>query len=142
MLIMEWLFIVTAWIVPRAATKTVTTKEKSDGEKLLHDRQGPGPAGELTSNGDVRDRRLLLPRVEGLPSLVQPPVTFVAADPGLGRGLVPPVPHHLAGCAVGLGVVPGRLDQQPAGMGIAGLRDRPLRPGTARGVFGRHQTDE
>src|SRR6478609_7452677 len=111
MLIMEWLFIVTAWIVPRAATKTVTTKEKSCGEPLFHDRQRPCPAGELASHRDVRDGRLLLPRLERLPALVQPPVAFVATHPCLGRGPVPPVADDLAGCAVRLGVVPGGLDQ-------------------------------
>jgi hypothetical protein len=34
-------------------------------------------------------------------------------------------PELLAG-PIGFAVMPGRLDQQPSGMGVAGLGDRPL----------------
>jgi hypothetical protein len=50
----------------------------------------------------------------------------VAADPGRQQGEFPPIPHRLAGHQVGLGVVPGGVDQQPAGVGVAGLVDRAL----------------
>ena len=41
---------------------------------------------------------------------------------------------------LGRAVLPGRFDQQ-AHMGVAGLGDRPLHAGVARGVFGGHQAD-
>ena len=37
--------------------------------------------------------------------------------------------------------MPGRFDQQPTHMGIAGLGDRPLHAGVARGVLTGHQAD-
>ena len=41
---------------------------------------------------------------------------------------------------VGRAVMPGRLDQQPAGVPVAGLGDRPLRAGPTGGGLGGHQT--
>ena len=41
----------------------------------------------------------------------------------------------------GRAVMPGRLDQQPSDMGVAGLGDRTLGPRLARGVLGGHQPE-
>ena len=60
----------------------------------------------------------------------------VATDLGGGRGQRPPVVHGLPGPVTGA-VMPGGLDQQPAGVAIAGLGDRALAAGAARGVLGR-----
>ena len=46
--------------------------------------------------------------------MVQPLVAVVAAEPGLGWGLLPAVWHRLARRAVGLGVMPGSLDHRRA----------------------------
>ena len=40
-----------------------------------------------------------------------------------------------------LAVMPGRFDQQPAGVAVAGLGDRPLRPRPAGGGLGGHQPE-
>src|SRR5947209_3060403 len=50
----------------------------------------------------------------------------LAAGPGRGCGQVPAGAHDGAGVAVGAPVVPGGLDQQPAGVTVAGLGDRSL----------------
>jgi hypothetical protein len=57
------------------------------------------------------------------PPLVESPVAFIATDPG-GRGRqVPAIAHRLSDPVAGP-VVPGSLDHQPAGVIVAGLRDR------------------
>ena len=71
-------------------------------------------------------------RVDELdPALVQSAVALVAAGSRCGGSQVPAVAHGLADPVAGA-VVPGGLDQQPARVGVAGLGDRPLRPGAAR----------
>ena len=54
--------------------------------------------------------------------------------------LVPTGPHGEPG-TVGLAVVPGRLDQQPAGVGVPGLGDRALGALPAGGGLGGHQPE-
>ena len=53
---------------------------------LLEHGEGPGPAGEFAGDRDVGDHGLLGAAAEGLPTLVQPSVAFVAAGPGRRRG--------------------------------------------------------
>jgi len=65
-------------VVPCAATKIVWPR-KLEGS-LVHDGQRPGPAGELTGDGDVRHDGLLATCGEPLPALVQPLVALVASD--------------------------------------------------------------
>src|SRR4051812_1728155 len=107
-MVVEWLFIVSSRIVPRAATKVFEDEEKAcgKGKLLLHDSQRPSPAGKLAGHGDVGDHRLLLSCVERLPTLVQPFVAVVTAQPRLGGGQFPTVPHRLTRDPVGLGVMP------------------------------------
>jgi len=92
----------------------------------VHDGQGPAPAGELAGDGDVGDHRVLLALGEVQPPLVQPLVAGMAAGPGGRWCQLPPGLHPRAGGAVGLEVLPAGLDQQPAGVGVAGLSDGPL----------------
>ena len=75
------------------------------------------------------------------PPVVESPVAFIAADPRGCGGEFPALAHGLAYPVLGP-VVPGGLDQQPAHVGVAGLGDRPLDPGAARGMLGAHQPDE
>ena len=69
---------------------------------------------------------------------MQPVIPLMTAGPGRRRRLVPPGPQGQAG-PVRLAVVPGRLDQQPAGVGVPGLGDRPLGAFRTRGALGGHQ---
>ncbi len=62
------------------------------------------------------------------PPVVQPSVALVTAGPGRRRGQLPAVTHGLADRVAGA-VVPGGFDEQPAGVTVAGLGDRPLDAG-------------
>ena len=62
---------------------------------------------------------------------MQSVVALVATDAGHLVGRVPAGTHVPAGMGVGAAVVPGGLDQQAAGMGVAGLGDPALGSGTA-----------
>ena len=84
---------------------------------------------------------LLLAVDELHPAGVQAAVAQVAAGPGRRSGHVPATEHGLADSVAGP-VVPGGLDEQPAGVAVAGLGDRPLRPGGPGGVLAGHQSDE
>src|SRR5256885_11206780 len=84
---------------------------------VLEDRQGPAPAGQFTSDGDVGDHGLLLAGNEGLPPVVQSVVAGVAAGLGRRRGEVPPSAHGGARVAVVAAVGPSRPHPQPAGAG-------------------------
>src|SRR5687767_13914576 len=119
-------------VVPRAAAaRSVPAGACGWSVGLLEGGEGPAPAGELAGDRDVGDHRLLLAVVEDLPAVVQPAVALMATRAG-GRGcLLPPGPHRRPGFAVVASVVPGGLDQQPAGVGVPGLGDRPLHPRSA-----------
>src|SRR5207342_2987577 len=92
----------------------------------VEDGQRPAPAGQLAGNRGVRDNGPLVAGIEGDPPFVQAPVRALAPVPGLGSGLLPAPPQINTGAAVGLTVMPGRLDQQPPGVPVPGLGDRPL----------------
>ena len=93
--------------------------------------EGPAPAGQFPGDGDVGDNPAFVPGFELLPLMVQPVVALVAADPGCFVGGVPAGTHVPAGIGVGAAVVPRGLDQQTAGVGVPGLGDGPLGPGSA-----------
>src|SRR4029453_7942634 len=99
------------------------------GWLVVHDGQGPGPAGELAGDRDSSDGVPFAAALEALPTQMQPPIAFMATNPGRGGGQLPPVPHLSAGVMVAPAVMPGGLHQQPAGMAVAGLGDRTLGPG-------------
>jgi hypothetical protein len=54
---------------------------------------------------------------------MQAPVSGMAAGPGLGAGHIPSGPHQPGRVVIGSAVVPGGLDEEPAGVGVAGFRD-------------------
>src|SRR5215211_1226675 len=93
----------------------MTGKENLAG--LVQNGQRPGPAGQLAGDGDVSDDRPFAAGGEGLPAVMKPPVAFVATGPRRRGGVLPAGPHDLSEIAVALAMVPGSLDQQPAGVG-------------------------
>ena len=105
------------------------------GGGLLQGGQGPAPAGELAGDGGVGHGVLLAPCGVPGPLVVQPLVAGVATDAGRGGGLVPAGLEDLAYLVLRL-VVPGGLDQEPAGVGVPGLGDRALPAGLTGGVLG------
>src|SRR5664280_89753 len=105
----------------------------------VHDGQGPAPAGQLAGDRDVRDHGSLLAFGELQPPLVQATIAGVTPGPSSRRRELPPGAHRGPRGAVGLVVVPSSLDQQPAGVGVAGLGDRALGTGLTRGGLGRYQ---
>jgi len=107
----------------------------------LHGRQLPAPAGEFAGDRDVGDQSVLAAFGETAPPLVEAPVTGVAASPKRQVDLGPADPKGGPRGAVGLAVMPRRFDQQPSHMGVAGLGDRTLHAGVARGLLRRHQAD-
>ena len=57
------------------------------------------------------------------PTGMQPPVSGMAPGPGLRGGFLPSGPHQPGRVVIGSAVVPGGLDEEPAGVGVAGFRD-------------------
>jgi len=82
---------------------------------------------EFTGDCGVRQCRALTTNVEPDPTLMQSPVRSLSASPSRGTRLVPAAPQIRRGAIPG-SVVPGGLDQQPPGVAVAGLGNRPLRP--------------
>ena len=97
------------------------------GLSVVEDGQRPAPAGEFAGDRGVGDGDAFAAFVERLPS----GRAGVGCPPG--RGPVPPDwPDPSGAAAPHLGryaraVVPGRFDQQPADVAVAGLGDRSLR---------------
>ena len=95
----------------------------------------PAEGRELAGDCDGDDRVALAPLLlEGLPALVETPLR-TPGDFDHARVLAA-LPHaDLVGDARGTPVVPGRLDEQTAGMLGAGLGDRTLAALVAGGVL-------
>ena len=99
---------------------------KSGGRLLLLARlvveggQGPAPAGELAGDRGVGDGVLLLPGRVLDPLVVQTLVAGMSAYPSRWGGLFPSGPHDWSDGVAGL-VVPGSLDEQASGVGVAGV---------------------
>lgn len=74
------------------------------------------------------------------PALMQAPVSCMPAHLGSFGRQFPSGPHEPGGSQVGPAVMPGRFNQQPAGVGVAGLGDRAAGPGRPGGLLGRDQT--
>src|SRR5699024_8410578 len=94
----------------------------------------PAPACQFAGDGHVGDGGAFAAFEVADPAVVQAPVALITADPGGCGCQVPPGPHP-GPDPVGRAVVPGCLDEQSAGMGIAGLGDRALGPGGSGGVL-------
>src|SRR5690242_21641990 len=110
------LLLVRSRVAPRAATSghhRLAAHGVGVGS-VVEDGQGPTPAGQLAGDGDVGDHGLLLAGHEGLPSLVQPVVTGVAASLRRRRGETPSAPHRRAWGTVVAWAIPCGLDEQSA----------------------------
>jgi hypothetical protein len=94
---------------------------------------------QLAGDRDDRDRAALVAVIEAGPALVQASVAGLGAVQDRGR-----LPAGTSGSfparAQRSAVVPGGLDQQPTGMGVAGLGDPALDPPGAGGELRGHQT--
>ena len=109
-------------------------------ESVLEHGQRPAPAGQLAGDRGVRDRGLFVPAVEADPAGVQALVRALGTVTGgrTGRILAAAQRH---GGPQRRAVMPGGLDQQPAGVAVTGLGDRSLRSGVAGGRLGGHQPE-
>src|SRR5438552_14981578 len=91
-------------------------------------RNRPAEAGEVAGDGDCDDRLALAAfAVESPPELVEALLRFPGDRDRLG-GLVLLAALERRACAWRAAVVPGGLDEQPAGVARAGLGDRALPP--------------
>lgn len=106
----------------------------------VHGCQGPQPAGALAGDGGGDHGVLLAAGGQGLVAGVQAAVAGIGPFRDRCGGQGPARPYGLGG-PVGGGVVPGGLDQQAPGVGVAGLRDGALGPAGARGVLGGDQAE-
>src|SRR3954453_7324601 len=101
----------------------------------------PAEAGELAADRDRDDRATLAALgVEALPGAVEPALRW-PADRGHRLRLSALTAREFAPDPGRPAVVPGRLDQQPAGVLPAGLRDRAEPPLVAGGVLRRHHPE-
>ena len=104
---------------------------------VLEHGQLPAPAGEFAGDRGVGDGDAFVAFVERLPARVQASVTRVAPGPCRRTGLIPAAPQRDTGPIRGA-VVPGRFNEQPADVPVAGLGDRPLRARSGRGRLAGH----
>src|SRR4029453_6700103 len=106
----------------------------------VQDGQAPAPSGKLAGDRDHADRRALAPSVQPTPALVEPAVATLGPLPD-HSGLTGLAALQLPAQPIWLAVMPGSLDQQPSGMAVAGLGDRPLDALGAAGVLGWDQPE-
>ncbi len=105
---------------------------------VVEDGQRPAPASQLAGDRSVGDHRTFLAGIKASPAGVQAVIGGMPASPGHRGSSIPAAPQITAGPIRGA-VMPGGLDQQPAGMGIAGLGHSTLGAGGPRGGLGGHQ---
>ena len=86
----------------------------------------PAEAGELARGGDGDDRAALAALLHPLPDVMQAPLRLPGERDDLGLA-VALAAREAARDPGRPAVVPGGLDQQPAGVLAAGLGDRPAR---------------
>jgi hypothetical protein len=105
--------------------ETINDGGKRGSLQSVEDGQGPAPAGELAGDRGVGDHGPLAAGVEASPPGMQAPVRPLPAIARGGAGpVLPAAKVHTD--AVGLAVMPGRFDQQPAGVSVSGLGDLTL----------------
>lgn len=97
--------------------------------------------GELTCNRDGDDRASLAAGLEGVPAVVEPAGALVGASPDRSR-LTLSAPLERRARAQRTTLVPGSLNEQPARVRVAGLRNRAQTAALARRVLARRQTEE
>src|SRR5688572_22812073 len=100
----------------------------------------PAEPGEFAGGGDGDDRAALGALLESLPGAVQA-LLRAPGDRDRVGGLAVLAVAQRAADGGPLAVVPGGLDQQPAGVARAGLGDRAEASLLAAGVLRRHQPD-
>jgi len=116
---------------------------RSGRERLvarLHSGQGVAPAGEFAGDREVGDHGPLVSLVKGEPAFVEAPVGEVRAG-GYRPGCVGPPAEHGVPRPVGRLVVPGGLNQKPAGMGVPGLGNTGQDPFLTAGGFTGNQAE-
>ena len=106
----------------------------------VQDGQAPAPSGKLAGDRDHADRGALGSSVQPTPALVEPAVATLGPLPDHG-GLTGLAALQLPAGPIRLAVMPGRLDQQPSGMAVAGLGDRPLDALETAGALGGDQPE-
>jgi hypothetical protein len=106
----------------------------------VQDGQAPAPSGKLAGDRDRADGGAFAPGVQPAPALMQPAVARLGPFSDHGGLSVLSGPELPAG-PIGFAVVPGRLDQQPPGMGVTGLGDRALDTLGAAGLLGWDQPE-
>src|SRR5581483_2676897 len=107
----------------------------------LHGRERPAVAGEFACDRDRDDRASLATPLERLPATVETARASLGLGTNSGR-LSLPAPRQDRALPQRPALVPGGLDEQSAGVAVAGLGDRAeLTPLTA-GVLARGQAQE
>jgi len=110
---------------------------------VVHDREAPAPARKLAGDRRVGDDEPFASGGEIDPLPVEPDVTGLATKSNPGWGTILSTLHHRGGSwAVVATVLPGRLDEQPANMGIPRFSDPAQESGLARGILQGHQANE
>src|SRR5262245_25890954 len=102
----------------------------------LHRRQCPAVGRELACDGDRDDRAALTATLERVPALVQPPRAVVGTG-SHGSGLACAAPLERGAPTQRRPLMPGRLDEQTAGVAVAGLADRAQAPLLTAGALAR-----
>ena len=112
------------------------------GWRLLHRRERPAVSGELARDGDHDDRAGLASGLERVPACVQP--AGARGRLGLARRAACRARRRssVTLSAERAALVPGGLDQQPAGVRVAGLGDRALAAPLAARVLARGEAEE
>src|SRR6478609_3338583 len=124
--ILLWLIVVTQIQFAYLAVDRLTPIKL--GCRSVQRGQRPTPTGEFTGDRDVGHHVMLFTFVEPTPLLMQSAVAGVSAVLERGSDVRPAGAHSRSGIAVGRSVVPGRLNQQPSHVSVAGLGDRTLNP--------------
>jgi hypothetical protein len=101
---------------------------------VVHDGQCPAPAGQLPGDRGVGHHRPFVAGVEGPPLRVQPPIALRCMGGDRRRG-ASPASLQVGRGTVGGAVLPGRLNQQPADMAVAGLGHPQLGPAASGGML-------
>jgi hypothetical protein len=130
-------------VAGHSKTLAATSELMSSGQLwvlAVEDGQRPAPASEFAGDRRVGDHGAFLALIEAHPPVVQTPIRGLTPGAG-GRGRrIPAAPQRRARPIRGP-VMPGRFDEQSAGVAVAGLGDPTLGAGRPRGVLGGHQPE-
>jgi hypothetical protein len=131
--------------VPRVASRVFCAGCALLAEPLrvmrLHSRERPAVAGELTGDRDRDDCAPFAAPLECVPAPVEPACALVGTRAYRG-GLPLATLLERRACPQRSPLVPGRLDEQPARVRVAGLGDRAQAAPLAGRVLARGQAEE